>query len=126
MGRFILCHIRGKKTRYSDMKTFILFAAVFVLANADSNILRRIKPILMMGETILKMQDKNQCLQKSFCILETMVNNKVRNPLAHLSQFLTNSHLDFETKDFEKNQRDVAELSKIYRNNQFYIVWKTI
>lgn len=92
------------------MKSLILFATVFVLANADSNILRRIKPVLMMGETILQMKDKNQCLQKSFCILETLVDKHIMNPLSHFSQFLTNRHLDFDPKDFEK----INEMMKSY------------
>ncbi|CAG2206726.1 unnamed protein product [Mytilus edulis] len=63
--------------------------------------MRLIKPVLMMAEELFQAKDRDMCLQKSFCLLESSMDTDM-NPFKHVSRYLTNSHHDTEPEAFQE------------------------
>lgn len=65
--------------------------------------LRVLNPVFMMGEELFRLENKNNCLEKMFCLLETTLQEIGRlNPLKHFSRVLTNTEKDFDEIAAEK------------------------
>lgn len=87
-------------------------AATIHLENVEEK-LRLLNPTFMMVEQLLNLQDKSQCIERMFCLLETEMARNDTNPLKHYARFLTNVYEEVEPATFATVKSLVAKYRHI-------------
>ncbi|XP_062598920.1 uncharacterized protein LOC134260365 [Saccostrea cucullata] len=99
---------------------FLACHAYSVDATDTDEKMKLIKPLMMLTGNVVNLVDKNLCFEKTMCLLGTMKDYNVTNPLAFIPSILSNANSYFQPDAYRRLEDTLNKSPKLISIVQSY------